>query len=84
MKVIWRDYKTPPNRQENICVMYFRQTHFWHSTNRLRINLGTTRLTLSMDCPNLHKHNYENHCMNMQLELQKLMHKLRLEDSNQN
>ena len=45
-------------------------------------SLGTTRLSLSMDCPNLHKHNYENHCMNMQLELQKLMHKLRLEDSN--
>ena len=47
-------------------------THLWLSTSRLRINLGTTRLTLVMNCPNLHKHNYENHCMNMYLELQKL------------
>ena len=47
-------------------------THLWLSTSRFRINLGTTRLTLVMNCPNLHKHNYENHCMDMYLELQKL------------
>ena len=46
--------------------------HLWLSMSCLRINLGRTRLTLVMNCPNLHKYNYENHYMNMYLELQKL------------
>ena len=76
MKLIWRDYKTPPNRQENTCAMYVRlgTIHLWLSTNRLRIKSrhDASYLSHELSTPNLHEHNYENHCMNMYLELQKL------------
>ena len=54
-----------------LCIM-LGTTHLWLSARHLRINLGTTCLTLIMNYSNLHKHNDVNNVRQLRWTIRKI------------